>query len=84
MSMRRFSGPGVFHDHGATMGVSLESQVLRERNRFIFMDSWCSTPAMRFSTLAWLPVHMLTATFKGNPAFGMGYRSYRKWKHGRR
>lgn len=82
MRMERYPGPGVSHDHGATMGTGLESRVIRERNRFIFMDRWCSSRAMRFSTLAWLPVHLASAGLKGNRAFTMGYRSYRKWKHG--
>jgi hypothetical protein len=76
MAMARYEGPGVMHDHAATMGRSIESETLRERNRFIFMDSWCTEPRMRAGTRAWLPVHLALARLRGNTAFTNGYAQY--------
>lgn len=83
MSMARFEGPGAFHDHAATMGGSLGSMTLRERNRFIFMDRWCRTPARRFATLLWLPLHLAFAAATGNRAFPRGFRDYIRWRRDR-
>jgi len=76
MSMARYEGPGVMHDHAATMGRSPSSETLRERNRFIFMESWCSSRAMHARTTAWLPVHLALARLRGNRAFTNGYSQY--------
>lgn len=83
MLMARYEGPGVLHDHAATMGRSPGSEILRERNRFIFMESWCSSPDMRARTRAWLPVHLAFARLKGNSAFTNGYAQYLRQRNGR-
>lgn len=83
MTMARYEGPGVLHEHAATMGTSTESETLRERNRFLFMGSWCSSPGMRARTRAWLPVHLALARLKGNSAFVGGYEQYLRIRNGR-
>jgi GT2 family glycosyltransferase len=70
----------VKHLHASTMGASLETLVLRERNRFIFMAANCHGKWQVFSTSIWLPLHLLIAAVKGNRAFIDGYRSFRKWR----
>lgn len=82
MIMARYEGPGVLHDHAATMGRSPESETLRERNRFVFMESFCSSPAMRVRTIAWLPVHLACARLRGNSAFTNGYAQYLRYRNG--
>lgn len=82
MGMDRFSGPGVEHRHAATMGSGKDSMILRERNRFIFMDRWCRSRRMRASTLLWMPLHLVASGLRGRPSFIAGYREYRRWKHG--
>lgn len=67
----------VYHDHASTMGASLETRTLRERNRFIFMDAHGIKPGM------WLPVHFAAAVLRGNTPFVRGYSAYRKWKRSR-
>lgn len=76
MKMIRFEGPGVIHDHAATMGRNLPSETLRERNRFLFMESWCTSRRMRAGTRAWLPFHLLLAGLRGNRAFTEGYAQF--------
>lgn len=70
----------IHHIHAATMGSSLKSEILRERNRFIFMDANCSSTARSVSRAFWLPVHLLLAGLRGNKAFTGGYRDYLKWR----
>ncbi|MCK5785414.1 MAG: glycosyltransferase family 2 protein [Candidatus Sabulitectum sp.] len=79
-TMKRCGEIVVRHMHAATMGSSLESETLRERNRFIFMDNHCSSPAKRISRGLWMPVHLLIAFVKKNRAFTGGYRDYLKHK----
>lgn len=76
LHMARYEGPGVLHDHAATMGRNPDSDIIRERNRFFFMESWCSTPGMRALTRAWLPVHLASARLGGRSAFIKGYSQY--------
>lgn len=76
MQMARYEGSGVMHDHAATMGRNAESEIIRERNRFVFMESWCSTAAMRAMTWAWLPIHLASATLMGRSAFLKGFSRY--------
>lgn len=83
MRMIRFRGPGVLHRHAATMGASHESLVLRERNRFIFMGAWCSSPGMRAATCTWMPIHLARAAVRHDSAFIQGYREFRRLRHGR-
>ncbi len=68
----------VEHKHAATMGSSLVSETLRERNRFVFMDKNCHSSARRMSRAFWLPIHLLLALLSGNKAFINGYRDYLK------
>jgi len=68
----------VNHQHAATMGGSLQSEALRERNRFVFMDNNCNSSAERISRICWLPIHLLLAVLRGNRAFTMGYIDYLK------
>lgn len=82
MLMARFKGPGVLHDHAATMGGNPGVEALRERNRFIFMESWCASKGMRASTRAWLPVHLALAVLTGNRAFTNGYAQYKRLGNG--
>ena len=82
--MKRCPDITVKHIHAATMGSSLASNIIRERNRFIFMYSNCSSPGRRISRALWLPVHLLLAGLKGNRAFTSGYREYLKWKREKR
>ncbi|MFO7627550.1 MAG: glycosyltransferase [Candidatus Fermentibacteraceae bacterium] len=82
MVMARYDGPGVLHDHAATMGKSIDSETLRERNRFLFMESWCSSAGMRARTWVWLPVHLALAKLKGNKAFTNGYAQYVRHRNG--
>ncbi|MFO8182947.1 MAG: glycosyltransferase family 2 protein [Candidatus Aegiribacteria sp.] len=70
----------VAHHHASTMGAGGSSRRLRERNRFIFMDSNCSSRRERLATALWLPLHSLKARLSGNRAFTEGYRDYREWK----
>ena len=72
----------VKHMHAATMGSSLSSETLRERNRFIFMARNCTSPAEKLSRLFWIPIHLLSARLRGNSAFTQGYKDYLKWKGG--
>lgn len=83
MRMTRFPGPGARHDHAATMGSSPASMILRERNRFVFMASWCSSHSMRAATAAWMPIHLAKAGIAGNMAFILGFREFRRMRHGR-
>lgn len=76
--MKRCRGITVKHMHAATMGSSLRSETLRERNRFIFMDNNCNSPAQRLSRASWLPVHLVIAVLKRNRAFTGGYIDYLK------
>ncbi len=78
--MKRCRNITVKHMHAATMGSSLESETLRERNRFIFMDNNCNSTGRKISRALWLPVHLLIATVKKNRAFTDGYRNYQKLK----
>jgi GT2 family glycosyltransferase len=82
MDMGRYAGPGAEHRHAATMGTAADSMILRERNRFIFMDRWCRSRRMRASTILWLPLHMAASIARGGRSFVAGYREYRRWKHG--
>lgn len=68
----------VNHQHAATMGGSLYTEALRERNRFVFMDNNCNSSSERMSRRFWLPVHLLLAVLRGNRAFTMGYKDYLK------
>ncbi len=79
-NMKRCGNITVKHMHAATMGGSPESETLRERNRFIFMDNNCNSPARRISRAFWLPVHYFIAVIKRNRAFTNGYRDYLKFK----
>ena len=79
-SMIRCPDITVQHMHAATMGSSLKSDILRERNRFIFMDANCNSTARSVSRAFWLPVHLLLAGLRGNKAFTGGYRDYLKWR----
>lgn len=76
--MKRCREVTVKHMHAATMGSSLKSETLRERNRFIFMDKNCNSTGRKISRAIWLPVHLLLATMKKNIAFTDGYRDYLK------
>lgn len=78
--MKKCADITVKHMHAATMGSSLVSETLRERNRFIFMDNNCNSPGRRISRALWLPIHLLIAGLKKNRAFTRGYRDYLKWK----
>ena len=69
----------VRHMHAATMGALPETEALRERNRFIFMDAHCSGFKQSLSTRLWLPVHLFTAFLRRDRAFTRGYAEYRKW-----
>lgn len=64
----------VKHMHASTMGATPETKTLRERNRFIFMETHGVKPGL------WLPVHLMAAYLKGNSSFLNGYREYRKWR----
>jgi GT2 family glycosyltransferase len=79
-AMKRCTDTVIEHAHAATMGSSLKSETLRERNRFIFMDRNCCTAKQRFSRAVWLPLHFAVSILSGNRAFVDGYRSYRNWK----
>jgi GT2 family glycosyltransferase len=79
-SMKRNSDIVIEHAHAATMGSSIRSETLRERNRFIFMERNCNTAKQRNSQAVWLPVHLAVAFVSGNRAFINGYRDYRNWK----
>ena len=76
--MKRCQDIKVKHLHAATMGSSLQSDTLRERNRFIFMDNNCNSFSQRLSRNFWLPIHLLIAAFKKNKAFTSGYSEYLK------
>ncbi|MCD4708921.1 MAG: glycosyltransferase family 2 protein [Candidatus Sabulitectum sp.] len=76
--MKRCRNITVKHMHASTMGSSLKSETLRERNRFIFMDKNCNSTGRKISRAFWLPVHLLLATVKKNKAFTDGYRDYLK------
>lgn len=78
--MKRCGSIIVEHKHASTMGSSLVSETLRERNRFIFMDNNCHSPGRRISRAFWLPIHLLLARMNGNAAFTNGYRDYLKLK----
>lgn len=67
----------VYHHHAATMGSSLESESLRERNRFLFMDRNYGSVRYSLSRRLWLPLHLLKAYLTGNRPFIRGYRDYR-------
>ena len=82
--MKKCSGITVNHQHAATMGSSLQSQSLRERNRFVFMDRNCSSSAEKVSRICWLPVHLALALLRGNRAFTRGYMDYLKLKRDRK
>ena len=73
----------VKHMHAETMGVSPETCLLRERNRFIFMEANCTSPGMPLRTALWLPLHLTYAAITGNRAFTEGYKAYRKWRQNR-
>ena len=83
-SMIRCPDITVQHMHAATMGSSLKSEILRERNRFIFMDANCNSAARSLSRALWLPVHLFFAGLWGNKAFTGGYRDYLKWRRAER
>lgn len=78
--MKRCKDIQVTHDHAATMGYSLASETLRERNRFIFMKTNCNSFRERFLTFFWMPVHLVFALLRGNRAFVDGFQNYREWK----
>jgi len=70
----------VKHMHASTMGAEFQTRVLRERNRFIFMDANCSERSLRVQTGFWLPLHLLHAAVDGNRAFIEGYSAFREWR----
>jgi GT2 family glycosyltransferase len=78
--MKRCMGITVEHRHAATMGRGPASETLRERNRFIFMQSICSSPGMRLRSAIWLPLHLTSARLHGNRPFIDGYLQYRRWR----
>jgi GT2 family glycosyltransferase len=73
----------VKHMHAETMRDSPETCLLRERNRFIFMEANCNYPGMAVMTAFWLPLHLMYAAITGNRAFTEGYKAYRKWRQNR-
>jgi len=77
-SMVRCPDITVRHMHASTMGSSLETAVLQERNRFIFMDTHHSA-----RWRLWLPLHLFFAVLKGNRAFTKGYHAFSKWRRER-
>ncbi len=79
-TMKRCPEITVEHQHSATMGRGTASEILRERNRFIFMQSNCSSPGMRLSTAIWLPLHLTRARLHANSPFLEGYLQYRRWR----
>lgn len=82
--MKRYPAIVVKHMHAATMGSSLASEALRERNRFIFMDRNCNSFPEKISRSFWTPIHLLAAKIRGNSAFTQGYKDYLHWKGGRK
>jgi GT2 family glycosyltransferase len=82
-AMERCTGVRIQHAHAATMGSSLKSETLRERNRFIFMDRNCNSAKQVFSKFIWLPLHFAVSFLGGNKAFISGYRAYRKQRRDR-
>lgn len=72
----------VRHLHAATMGSSLISETLRERNRFIFMDENCNTFKQRLERFVWMPLHYIAALLQNNKAFTHGYRDYLRFRKG--
>lgn len=64
-------GITVRHHHAATMGGSVYTETIRERNRFIFMDARGLRPG------SWLLVHMVSAVLRGYSPFIRGYLMYR-------
>jgi len=80
-NMKRCGSILVKHDHAITMGYSLAAETLRERNRFIFMDSNCNSFTEKVLTFFWLPFHLTVALIKRNKAFIHGFKNYCKWKH---
>ncbi|GEM_PF-2188857 len=79
-TMKRCKDTVIRHDHAATMGRSLKSETLRERNRFIFMSRNCSTAKQRLLRNLWLPLHFAVSFLSGNRALVDGYRDYTSWK----
>ncbi|OPL17729.1 MAG: hypothetical protein AVO35_08680 [Candidatus Aegiribacteria sp. MLS_C] len=67
----------VAHHHASTMGSGAGTSILRERNRFIFMDLNCTDRAMLSARGRWLPAHLTKAILTGNRAFVRGYLAYR-------
>lgn len=78
--MERFPEAVVRHVHGATMGHSLETLILRERNRFIFMAAHCTSCSEKFQTMLWFPLHAAMSILKGDRSFLSGYRAWREWR----
>lgn len=73
----------VRHMHAATMGASPDTRALRERNRFIFMNTHFARGRKGLSTMLWMPVHLAAAFLRGNRAFLRGYFDYREWRRKR-
>jgi len=82
-TMQRLPEAVVNHVHGATMGHSSETLVLRERNRFIFMDTNCSSFFEKLQTVFWLPLHIVVALLRSNSSFISGYRAWKEWRKNR-
>lgn len=74
----RVPGASVRHQHAATMGSSLASQALRERNRMILAATSPVPGGWRASFRIWLPFHLISARLAGNRAFLMGYSQFRR------
>lgn len=78
--MIRCPGITVSHEHASTMGSGAGTSILRERNRFIFMDLNCARRKMLSARKRWLPMHLAKALLTGNGAFVRGYLAYRSWR----
>ena len=77
MRLARVPGSVVNHQHAATMGRTLESEILRERNRLLLADTSPLPAGWRAMFRLWLPYHLLMAGLRGNRAFRGGYRQWR-------
>lgn len=76
----RSTGPGVLHHHASTMGTTLSSERLRERNRFVYMSIHHSSMRDRIETMLWLPLHAASAAVHGRREFMLGLIDFLKWR----
>lgn len=67
----------VNHCFAATMGMSCKSQILRERNRFIFAEKHFRTMREKLEIALWMPVHIVFSVLKKNRTFLRAYSEYR-------